>query len=71
MPILLPGYRVPTLLLACEHDVLFPSEAIHEVAEQIPGAEVYDFKGVGHSSYFEDAATFNRVVGAFLDKHHD
>ena len=67
----LEGYRVPTLLLACEHDVLFPPEAIHEVALQIPGAEVYDFKGVGHSSYFEDPATFNRVVGAFLDKHRD
>jgi pimeloyl-ACP methyl ester carboxylesterase len=50
-------------------DVLFPAEAIHEVAAQIPGAEVHDFAGVGHSSYFEDPTTFNRVVGAFLEKH--
>jgi pimeloyl-ACP methyl ester carboxylesterase len=67
----LRDYRVPTLLLACEHDVLFPPEAIHEVAEQIPGARVYDFKGVGHSSYFEDAPSFNRVVGEFLEPHRD
>ena len=67
----LADYRVPTLLLACEHDLLFPASAIHEAAEQIPGALVYDFAGVGHSSYFEDPATFNRVVGEFLEKYRD
>ncbi len=68
-PRALAGYRVPTLVIACEHDALFPPEAIREVAQAIPGAELYEFAGVGHSSYFEDPGTFNAVVGAFVAKH--
>ena len=65
----LSEYRVPTLVIACEHDQLFPAEAIREVASLIPGAELYDFKGAGHSSYFEDPTTFNEIVGSFVRKH--
>ena len=42
---------------------------LRDVAARIPGAEVVDFPGVGHSTYFEDAARFNRIVGDFLEKH--
>jgi 3-oxoadipate enol-lactonase len=65
----LSEYRVPTLVIACEHDQLFPPAAIREVAALIPGAELYDFKGAGHSSYFEDPTTFNEIVGSFVRKH--
>ena len=65
----LEGYGVPTLMVAGEHDALFPPEVLRDVAERIPGARVYDFAGVGHSSYFEDPAQFNRVVGEFIDEH--
>jgi pimeloyl-ACP methyl ester carboxylesterase len=56
-------------MLSGERDQLFPPEVLREVAEGIPGAEVVDFPGVGHSTYFEDAARFNRIVGDFLAKH--
>lgn len=65
----LAGYRVPTLLIAGERDVLFPREALHEVASLIPGAEIRDFAGAGHSAYFEAAPEFNRMVEAFVAKH--
>ncbi len=35
----------------------------------VPGASIYDFAGVGHSSYFEDPSTFNQIVGDFITKH--
>jgi pimeloyl-ACP methyl ester carboxylesterase len=66
----LADYRVPTLVIACEHDQLFPPPAIREVAAAIPGAQLHDFPGVGHSSYFEAPDAFNQVVGAFIAKHH-
>jgi 3-oxoadipate enol-lactonase len=65
----LAGYRVPTLVIAGEHDLLFPAAALRETARLIPGAEYCEFEGCGHSVYFEDATAFNRTVGAFVDKH--
>jgi pimeloyl-ACP methyl ester carboxylesterase len=65
----LAGFAIPTLMLCGERDQLFPPEVLHDVAERIPGAEVVDFPGIGHSTYFEDAARFNRVVDHFLSRH--
>lgn len=62
----LAGYAVPTLMLAGEHDQIFPPEALKEAAAQIPGCLVQDFPGTGHSPYFEDAPRFNRVVAEFI-----
>ena len=65
----LAGFAIPTLMLCGERDQLFPPEVLRDVAERIPGAEVVDFPGIGHSTYFEDAARFNRVVADFLARH--
>lgn len=65
----LASYRTPTLVLAGEHDLLFPREMMAHVAELIPGAELRDFPGCGHSTYFEDPRAFNEHVGAFVAKH--
>ena len=65
----LEGYRVPTLVIAGERDQLFAPEVLHDVAARIPNAELVDFAGVGHSTYFESAERFNAVVLEFLRKH--
>ena len=65
----LVGYSVPTLMIAGEHDQLFPPAALKEAAAQIPGCRVVDFPGAGHSPYFEDAARFNRIVAEFIAQH--
>lgn len=66
LPEALAGYAVPTLMLVGECDQLFPAAMLHAVAEAIPGCRVHDFPGVGHSTYFEDPDTFNRVVEGFV-----
>ncbi len=68
-PAELAGYSVPTLLISGEHDQLFPPDALKEAASQIPGCNVVDFAGSGHSPYFEDAARFNRIVEEFVAAH--
>jgi pimeloyl-ACP methyl ester carboxylesterase len=68
-PAELAGYAVPTLLVAGEHDQLFPPDALKEAAAQIPGCRVFDFPGSGHSPYFEDAPRFNRLVSEFVAEH--
>jgi len=65
----LTSYRTPTLVLAGEHDLLFPREMMAHVADLVPGAELRDFPGCGHSTYFEDPEAFNEHVGAFVSKH--
>lgn len=70
LPEQLDGFRVPTLMLAGEHDQLFAPDILHHVAALIPDAEIRDFPGVGHSAYFEAAETFNRLVDEFVSKHH-
>jgi pimeloyl-ACP methyl ester carboxylesterase len=56
-------------MLCGERDQLFPPEVLRDAAARIPGAEIVDFPGVGHSTYFEDAARFNQIVGGFLARH--
>ncbi len=65
----LADYCVPTLVISGSEDQLFGPDVLHDVAERIPGAEIVDFPGVGHSSYFESAERFNSVVLDFLRKH--
>jgi pimeloyl-ACP methyl ester carboxylesterase len=65
----LEGFAVPTLVIAGELDALFPPDALRQVAELIPGARVQVVPGVGHSSYFEDPGTFNRLVADFVEQH--
>jgi pimeloyl-ACP methyl ester carboxylesterase len=63
----LADYSVPTLMIAAEHDRLFPPAVLREVAAHIPSCEWADFPGVGHSMYFEDAARFEDLVLGWLD----
>lgn len=65
----LEGFSVPTLMIAGDQDLLFPSEALRAVADSIPGASFREFTGCGHSVYFEDAKAFNQVVSGFVARH--
>jgi len=68
-PAALTGFRVPTLMVIGEQDQLFAPAVLRQVASCIPGAEVHEFAGAGHSVYFEQAEDFNRVVGEFVARH--
>jgi pimeloyl-ACP methyl ester carboxylesterase len=47
---------------------LFPPAVIREVAGLIPGAELIELPGAGHSPYFEMPDAFNETVAAFVNK---
>ncbi|MFC1534352.1 alpha/beta fold hydrolase [Thermodesulfobacteriota bacterium] len=65
-PEALNGYNTPTLLIHGTKDALFAPEAIRAVTEIIPGATSIEMPGVGHSTYFEDAEGFNKIVEEFI-----
>lgn len=62
----LKDFRVPTLMVAGGEDVVFPSFLASAIAAALPCGEAHLIPHAGHSPYFEDAATFNRLVEAFL-----
>jgi pimeloyl-ACP methyl ester carboxylesterase len=68
-PSRLAGWSTPTLFLSGSADRLFPPASIREAAALVPGAELADLPGLGHSSYFEAPELFNERVLAFVAQH--
>jgi 3-oxoadipate enol-lactonase len=65
----LADFRVPTLLVAGAQDVVFPAFLAEAIAARLPCASAQVIPDCGHSPYFEQAATFNRLVESFLALH--
>ena len=65
----LQGFQVPTLLIAGGEDVVFPPFIAAAIAAKLPRAKAELIADSGHSPYFEQAATFNRLVEPFLALH--
>ena len=65
----LKDFRVPTLLIAGGRDVVFPPFLASAIAATLPCADAQEMPESGHSPYFDDAATFNRLVERFLGLH--
>ena len=63
---ILPTIRVPTLVIAGEHDAISPVDEMRAFAAKIAGAEFAVIQGAGHMSPMENAAEFNRVLEKFL-----
>jgi pimeloyl-ACP methyl ester carboxylesterase len=64
--VLLPGLRVPTLLLWGEHDHLVPLEDAVAMRRAIPGARLAVIRGAGHNPMVDRPAAFDRLVLRFL-----
>ena len=57
---------VPVLVIAGEHDPIFPSPLLAESAALIAGARFVEIVDAGHSPYFEQPAAWNGAVLDFL-----
>lgn len=65
----LQDFHVPTLLIAGGEDVVFPPFLASAIAARLPCGNAQLIADAGHSPYFEQAGTFNRLVEAFLALH--
>jgi pimeloyl-ACP methyl ester carboxylesterase len=63
---LLPGIRVPTLVLVGEEDALTPPQMAREIAAGIPGAKLEIVRECGHLSTMERPEAVNRAMRAWL-----
>ena len=62
----LTALGAPILFVVGEFDMITSPAMIREAHGLIPGSEMHEVKGAGHSAYFEAAAEWNSVVGGFL-----
>lgn len=62
----LAAIRVPTLLLAAEHDKTAPPEVMERMAARIAGSEYVCLRDAGHIANAEAPAAFNAAVLDFL-----
>jgi 3-oxoadipate enol-lactonase len=63
----LPGIKVPTLLLVGEHDKLIPPSVMEAMHKNIPGSAYYVIPDAAHMSNLENAPEFNRYLIEFLN----
>jgi len=62
----LAAMRTPVLFIGGEEDEVMPVELMAVAQSLIPGARMVVVPGAGHSVYFEEPETFNRLVLEFL-----
>ena len=62
----LARHPVPTLLVVGEEDLIAPPAAMRALQGLIPGSRLEVVPGAAHSTYFEQPAEFNRLVGDFF-----
>lgn len=64
---LLPGIRLPTLVIVGEDDKIATPDEMRGIAEAIPGATFVIIPDAGHMSPLENPAAFNLAVQKFLE----
>ncbi len=62
----LAAIQAPVLFIGGEHDEVMPPPLMEVACGLIPGARMMVVPGAGHSVYFEEPETFNRIVMEFL-----
>jgi 3-oxoadipate enol-lactonase len=68
-PDVLRGFTMPTLFITGEEDIArFPPFIAEALAPMMPNARVEQIAKAGHSTYFERADVFNRLVEDFLSQ---
>ena len=63
----LPGIDVPTLVITADGDRLIPADLTTPMADQIPGARLEIFHGVGHLTNVEAPDRFTDLLREHLD----
>ena len=65
----LAGVRVPSLVMAFEHDMLTGASLCREVADAIPGCEYVEIPDCGHAGPLEKPDEVNPVLLDFFARH--
>ena len=65
---LLPGIKIPTLVVCGSEDKLTPPAVMKPMADEIPGSEFVLVEGAGHMAPIEKAKEVNKAFTNFLNR---
>lgn len=65
---LLPGIKIPTLVICGSEDKLSPPAVMKLIADKIPGSEFALVEGAGHMAPIEKAEVVNEKITEFLNR---
>jgi non-heme chloroperoxidase len=65
---LLPTIRTPVLITHGAEDAIVKKEVVDQHHAGLPNAKIDIMPGAGHAPFWDDAAGFNRRLGAFCDE---
>jgi pimeloyl-ACP methyl ester carboxylesterase len=65
---LLPTIAKPVLITHGALDAIVRQEAVAQHRARLPQAQVHIMPDAGHAAFWDDAASFNRRLGAFRDE---
>jgi pimeloyl-ACP methyl ester carboxylesterase len=65
---LLPGIRVPTLVLVGQEDAISPPAEMRAIADAIPDAKLVEIPDAGHMTTMENPKAVNEALRKFLEK---
>jgi 3-oxoadipate enol-lactonase len=63
---LLPGIRVPTLVLVGEEDAISPPTEMRAIAAAMPNAQFVEIPDAGHMTTMENTKAVNAAIASFL-----
>ena len=61
--------KTPTLFIAGGADMYAPPTLMHHVSDRVPNSALTVMPDIGHSGYWEQPETFNRLTMEFLQKN--
>ncbi len=61
--------KTPTLVIGADEDAIFSSDSIKALADNIEGAQYYQFNACGHLPMVEQPELFTEVVTSFLSTY--
>lgn len=65
---LLPGIKIPTLVICGSKDKISPPTVMKPMADEIPGSEFVLIEGAGHMAPIEKADFVNEKIAGFLKR---
>ncbi len=62
----LHGIKIPTLVIGCEKDIIFPVEGAKNLVSSIDGAEYKEIQRATHSMHIENPESISTVIKNYL-----
>ena len=58
--------KIPSLIIGCENDIMFPTDCVKELKSLIPGAQYQKIEKAAHSAHIEQPQVVFKIISDYL-----